>query len=126
MNILTAAHINKSFGIDEILRDVSFSVAEGDRVGIVGANGAGKSTLIRILAGELSADEGDISFAKGASVGYLKQRDHFPSGGTVLEEMDAALSDDKKAAFEYEHGYSYESGVRGILRSLAFHDDYLG
>ncbi len=126
MNILTAAHINKSFGIDEILRDVSFSVAEGDRVGIVGANGAGKSTLIRILAGELSADEGDISFAKGASVGYLKQRDHFPSGGTVLEEMDAALSDDKKAAFEYEHGYSYESGVRGILRSLAFNDDYLG
>ena len=75
MSIITASKLNKSFGIETVLTDVTFHVNAGDRIGIVGANGAGKSTLMRILAGELSADDGELYFEKGASIGYLKQRE---------------------------------------------------
>ena len=125
MSILTASKLNKSFGIETVLEDVTFHVNAGDRVGIVGANGAGKSTLMRILAGELQPDSGELYFEKGASVGYLKQRDHFPDGGTVQEEVSKAATEKQKEAFEERHGYSYDKGLKGILRSLAFTDDYL-
>ena len=125
MSIITASKLNKSFGIETVLEDITFHVNAGDRIGIVGANGAGKSTLLRILAGELRADSGDLYFERGTSLGYLKQRDHFPDGGTVAEEISKAATEEQKAAFEDRHGYSYEKGTRGILRSLAFTDDYL-
>ena len=125
MSIITASKLNKSFGIETVLEDVTFHVNAGDRVGIVGANGAGKSTLMRILAGELARDSGELYFERGASLGYLKQRDHFPDGGTVAEEVSKAATDEQKTAFEERHGYSYDKGTRGILRSLAFTDDYL-
>ena len=125
MSIITASKLNKSFGIETVLTDVTFHVNAGDRIGIVGANGAGKSTLMRILAGELSADDGELYFEKGASIGYLKQRDHFPDGGTVAQEVSNAATAAQKAAFEERHGYSYDKGLKGILRSLAFTDDYL-
>ena len=125
MSILTASKLNKSFGIETVLENVTFHVNAGDRVGIVGANGAGKSTLMRILAGELQPDSGELYFEKGASIGYLKQRDHFPDGGTVQEEVSKAATEKQKEAFEERHGYSYDKGLKGILRSLAFTDDYL-
>ena len=125
MSILTASKLNKSFGIETVLEDVTFHINVGDRVGIVGANGAGKSTLMRILAGELQPDSGELYFEKGASIGYLKQRDHFPDGGTVQEEVSKAATEKQKEAFEERHGYSYDKGLKGILRSLAFTDDYL-
>ena len=125
MSILTASKLNKSFGIETVLEDVTFHVNAGDRVGIVGANGAGKSTLMRILAGELQPDSGELYFEKGASIGYLKQRDHFPDGGTVQEEVSKAATEKQKEDFEERHGYSYDKGLKGILRSLAFTDDYL-
>lgn len=108
-----------------VLIDVTFNINAGDRVGVVGANGAGKSTLFKILAGDLSQDDGDIFFDKYASLGYLKQRDHFPDGGTVQEEINNAATPAEKARFEDRHGYTYEKGTKGILRSLAFTDDYL-
>ena len=125
MSILQARNLNKTYGVETILEDVSFLINKGDRIGVVGINGAGKSTLIKILAGEIQADDGDFSVEQGLSIGYLKQRDHFPDGGTVLEEMQASASDAVKQAFEERKGYTYESGITGILRSLAFTDDYL-
>ncbi|MBR0140569.1 MAG: ABC-F family ATP-binding cassette domain-containing protein, partial [Firmicutes bacterium] len=87
MSVITVSKLNKSFVTEPVLTDVSFHINEKDRIGIVGANGAGKSTLIKLLTGELEADSGEIFRSKDVSVGYLKQRDHFPSGGTVEEEM---------------------------------------
>ncbi len=87
MSIISASKINKAYAAADILVDVSFNINAGDRVGIVGANGAGKSTLMKILASELAADSGELFIASDISVGYLKQRDHFPSDGTVEEEM---------------------------------------
>ena len=88
MIVLSASDIGKSYGTDVILEKVSFHINEGDRVGIVGANGAGKTTLLNILTGQLSADSGDYFLAKGSSIGYLRQRDNFESGSTILEEVE--------------------------------------
>ncbi|MDD2295583.1 MAG: ATP-binding cassette domain-containing protein, partial [Eubacteriales bacterium] len=87
MSILSATKINKSFGITPVLQDVTFHINPSDRIGIVGANGAGKSTLMKILAGRLPADSGQLRIAKDTTLGYLQQRDHFRPDRTVEEEM---------------------------------------
>ena len=131
MSILSAQELNKSYGIEPVLTDVSFTVNKGDRIGVVGANGAGKSTLFKIIVGEESYDSGDLSIARDLTAGYLKQREHFPEDNTVLDTM--MLLGDEPAAksgallgrtlaerFEELHGYTYERAVRGILTSLGF------
>lgn len=64
MIILSAQHIAKSFGVNAVLRDVSLTVQQGDRIGLVGVNGCGKSTLMRILAGLDAQDGGEISLVR--------------------------------------------------------------
>lgn len=83
--ILSCQNISKSFGSDDILKDVSFQVNEGDKLAIVGSNGAGKSTLLKIITGELSADQGTVVFAKGTTVGYLAQYQGTDLEGTIYE-----------------------------------------
>ena len=92
MVVLSASDINKSYGTDIILEDVSFGVEKGDRIGIVGPNGAGKTTLLNIIAGELEATSGNIYLRSDYTIGYLKQRDHFFSGGTVIEEASKTFT----------------------------------
>ena len=120
MSIITASKLDKYYGITPILTGVSFNVNKGDRVGIVGANGAGKSTLMKILAGELAYDEGELFIEKQANFGYLKQMDQFSSGGTVIEEM---LKNQDK--FNLPDGANPEKWAKGILNSLSFGEDYL-
>jgi ATP-binding cassette subfamily F protein 3 len=105
MSVISVSKLNKYFATEPVLLDVSFHINEKDRIGVVGANGAGKSTLIKLLTGELEADSGDIFRAKDISVGYLKQRDHFPSGGTVEEEMKKIFSWQTKAEEELARRY---------------------
>ena len=83
MIILSAQHIAKSFGVNAVLRDVSLTVQQGDRIGLVGVNGCGKSTLMRILAGLDAQDGGEISLVRGLRVGYLAQLDDIPLTDTV-------------------------------------------
>lgn len=87
MIILSATNLTKTYGIDEILSNVSFHINEGDRIGIVGVNGAGKTTLLNILAGRLTASSGDFFVGGDTTVGYLRQSDNFNSEKTVYEEM---------------------------------------
>jgi len=87
MIILSAKNITKSYGVDIILKDVSFHINEGDRIGLVGANGAGKSTLLNILAGEISCESGDFFVSKDRRIGYLKQKNSFAEDNTVFEEV---------------------------------------
>lgn len=85
--ILSCANISKSFGTDTILTNVSFHINEQEKVAIVGANGAGKSTLFKIIMNELTPDEGNVVFAKGASVGYLAQHQSLSSNNTIYDEL---------------------------------------
>ena len=73
MTILSVSNVSLAFGTDVILEDISFSVNEGDRVGVVGRNGAGKTSLFRILLGEEDATSGSFSYARGKTVACLEQ-----------------------------------------------------
>jgi macrolide transport system ATP-binding/permease protein len=71
--LLTVTNLSKAYGHLTVLNGVSFTVAQGQRVGLVGANGAGKSTLLKIMVGDLEADSGSVTIPKGVELGYLPQ-----------------------------------------------------
>lgn len=87
MIVLSCNKVHKSYGIDTILKDITFSINEGDKIGLVGSNGAGKSTLFKILTGNLEHDGGDIFIDKGKQLGYLSQSLSLESTNTIYEEM---------------------------------------
>lgn len=87
MIVLSCNNICKSYGINTVIENISFSLQDADKVGLVGINGAGKSTLFKILVGELSADSGDIYIQKNKTIGYLSQDMSLDSSGTIMEEM---------------------------------------
>ena len=93
MIVLSCNNLNKSFGIDTILEDVSFTVNEGDKVGIIGVNGTGKTTLFKVLSGIYGYDSGDIFLGKGVEIGYLEQNTNFQSEKTIYEEVLEVFSD---------------------------------
>lgn len=87
MIVLSCNNLNKSFGIDTVLENISFTVNEGDKVGIIGVNGTGKTTLFKILSGIYGYDSGDIYLGKGVEIGYLEQNTNFQSEKTIYEEV---------------------------------------
>lgn len=93
MILLQANNITKLFGADVILSNIKLEVQTQDRLAIVGRNGAGKSTLLKILAGELSYDEGNVFLAKDATLGYLEQHTGLESEKSILEEMKTVFAD---------------------------------
>lgn len=93
MIVLSCNNLNKSFGIDTILENISFTVNEGDKVGIIGVNGTGKTTLFKVLSGIYGYDSGDIYLGKGVEIGYLEQNTNFQSEKTIYEEVLEVFSD---------------------------------
>ena len=81
MTILTVSSVSLAYGTDEILNDISFTVNEGERLGVIGANGAGKTTLFNILTGRLQPDRGNVTFARGAKAKLLSQKPEEDFGG---------------------------------------------
>ncbi len=88
--IIQAINVNKSFIGEDIIKDASFIINEGDKVAVVGYNGAGKTTLARIICDEMSADSGEIIIAKNKSLGYLRQNPLVDSDKTLYEEVYSA------------------------------------
>ena len=87
MVLLTAENIRKSYGTRVIFDDISFSIHEGDKIGVIGVNGTGKSTLLKIIAGVDQADSGTIVTMNGMRIGYLSQSPVFVDGTTVLQQV---------------------------------------
>lgn len=85
--ILSCHHINKSFGTDDILNDISFHIEEREKTAIVGINGAGKSTLLKIIIGELKADSGNVTISQGKTLGYLAQHQDLESSRSIFDEL---------------------------------------
>ena len=92
MIVLSCRNIKKSFGIDEVLKDINFGINEGDRVGLIGGNGEGKSTLFKILTKESSADSGELFIDRNKTVGYLSQNLSLNADLTIYEEMLSIFS----------------------------------
>lgn len=83
MILISVQELQKSFGVHEVLRSVTFSLQKGEKMGLVGVNGCGKTTLMRIIAGEMQPDGGTIHRNKDLRVGYLAQLDDIPLTDTV-------------------------------------------
>lgn len=110
MLLLKAENISKSYGERMILRSVDVFVNDTDKIGIVGINGEGKSTLLKILAGELDYDSGDISSSRGLRIAYLPQTPAFADGASVIDAMECS----KTNADEFE--------AKRILTKLGIND----
>jgi ABC transport system ATP-binding/permease protein len=89
--LINVRSIAKAFGAEPLFQNVSFTVSEGDRVGLIGPNGSGKSTLLRILAGSLTPDEGEIAFRKRLRLSYVEQVSEFRAEDTVKSVIHAAM-----------------------------------
>lgn len=89
--IINAQGISKAFGANPLFQNVSFTVTEGDRIGLIGPNGSGKSTLLRILAAGETPDDGEIAFRKRLRVSYVVQDSTFPSRSTVRSVTESAM-----------------------------------
>ena len=114
MIVLSAQNVAKSFGVNVVLKDVSFTIQQGDRIGLVGVNGCGKSTLMRILAGLDVQDSGEISIVRGTRIGYLAQQDMVTSGASLWAELEKV----------YEPVFEMEKRLRKLEEEMASaHDD---
>jgi ATP-binding cassette subfamily F protein uup len=102
MTLLTLKAVQKDFGIKEILKDASFSLEEGDKVGVIGTNGSGKSTLLKMVAGLEPIDGGEIWRNAGAKIVYLPQQPEIEGDRTVLEQVFADAGDQMALIREYE------------------------
>ena len=96
--ILSCQNISKSFGTDEILKNVSFHIEANEKAAIVGINGAGKSTLLKIIMQKETPDTGEVILAKDATIGYLAQYQDVSGHRTIYEEV----LDAKKNIIEME------------------------
>jgi ATP-binding cassette subfamily F protein 3 len=93
MSILTVSGLTKYYGAEFIFGDISFQVAKGDKVALVGVNGAGKTTLMKIIAGVEEPTSGGAHLARGRTLAYLAQEAQFTGERTLMEEMHVALAD---------------------------------
>ncbi|TYR80895.1 ABC-F family ATP-binding cassette domain-containing protein [Priestia megaterium] len=87
MKMITIEHLTKTYGEKELFHDLTFTITENERIGLIGVNGTGKSTLLKIIAGIELADSGEVTHAKDYKVTYLPQHPDFDSDLTVLEQV---------------------------------------
>jgi ATP-binding cassette subfamily F protein 3 len=110
--MIRVTNLKKSYGSDPLFEDVSFSLQQGERLGVVGRNGHGKSTLFKILMKEEQEDSGEILIPKNYKLGYLSQHLVF-THPTILEEVSSALP-------VYEGGWREEYKAEEMLQGLGF------
>jgi ATP-binding cassette, subfamily F, member 3 len=147
MSILTATHLSKSFGIQDVFDDVSVSIAHGEKIALVGPNGEGKTTLLHILIGQQTPTSGRVTRMNNVRIGYLPQHvdlagnetpwdlccavfDNLQQMQARLQALEALLADPDKGtdamerygrlqeAFEHAGGYLYEVEIRTVLNGL--------
>jgi len=99
--VINAQNISKAFGVKPLFEDVSFTVAEAGRIGLIGPNGSGKSTLMRILAGTEEPDSGSVAFRKRLRLSYVEQDSMFAAGVSVRSVVEKAL--ERSATDDAEH-----------------------
>ena len=119
--ILSCNNIKKTYGVDVILEDVSFTINERERVAIVGVNGAGKSTLFKIITGEISCDGGSVTIPKDVNIGYFAQNVEINSDKTIYDELltvfDNIISiEEEMSRIESEMGTADDSSLDALMK----------
>ena len=149
MSLITVSALSKSFGAEDLFASVTFSVAKGARLALVGPNGIGKTTLLRILIGQEEPSSGTVTRAKNLRMGYLSQEADFELQGVLwdvclepfadlirmqgeLEKLESEMSDPAKREnalvkygsvqheFERRGGYVYQVRIKQVLTGLGF------
>ncbi|GKQ42145.1 multidrug ABC transporter ATP-binding protein [Companilactobacillus sp. RD055328] len=150
MILLQATKVARFFGVDKLFSNITFSIQENSRIGLVGRNGAGKSTLLKIINGQNPPDEGEISTRKNLSIGYQEQSSGLNSDNTIYAEMLTVfkdLQDQEKELrnmeaqmasadpdllkrydqlqndFKNNNGYGYEAEIRSVLAGFSFPEE---
>jgi len=124
MIVASCQHIKKFHGANIVLEDVTFEIAEGDRVGLIGRNGCGKSTLLQVIAGVQSIDEGQLSLQKRTRIGYLPQVPIDRADETVYQVLSLGYRDllaSRALMIELEEQMAKrpEPELTGLLRQYA-------
>ncbi|MBR3109510.1 MAG: ABC-F family ATP-binding cassette domain-containing protein [Clostridia bacterium] len=124
MIVLTIQNLHKAFGGNVVLKDVSLTLQDHQRMGLVGVNGCGKTTLLNILAGHEQADGGTISLMKGMRVGYMEQQYRAQSDNTVFEELKQVFEpvfamEEKLRALEHEMSEASETELKRMGETYA-------
>jgi ATP-binding cassette subfamily F protein uup len=89
--IISAQGLSKRYGAAPLFKNISFTVSEGDRIGVIGPNGSGKSTLLEMLCGKTKPDSGDVAVRKGTRLSYVRQISEFAPGITIQAVIENAL-----------------------------------
>jgi len=119
MPIMTLNHISKAFGAQVLLDDISFSITRGVRLGLIGRNGEGKSTLLKIMAGQVECDAGEVTLRGNARVAYLPQAPHFDAGETVFQVVAGGLGEVARALDDYHDALpalQHDSSAQALKR----------
>ncbi len=154
MSLITVSSLTKSFGAMDLFTNISFTVAKGSRLALVGPNGVGKTTLLRIIVGADEASSGEVHRARGARIGYLPQEADFEMVGTLwdaclhvfselitrqeeLHKLEVQMADAAQVEsvmlrygklqeeFERRGGYTYSTRIKQVLTGLGFDEaDY--
>ena len=154
MSIVTGDNLGEYYGAQDVFANISFQIAHGDRIALVGVNGVGKTTLLRIIAGLESPSAGRLSQAKSLRLGYLSQKPDVSSANTLYQEMlqvfaelrtqqaqlhqlEHEMADPERGEkalqrygellqrFELAGGYTYEQEIRRVLQGLGFQESDL-
>jgi ABC transport system ATP-binding/permease protein len=113
--ILNAQGISKTFGATPLFRNISFTVSEGDRIGLIGPNGSGKSTLLGVLCGLIQPDEGEVQRQRRARLSYVAQESHFPADQTIRAVLESSLRQNSVAEAEWEGQLQETLGRAGFI-----------
>jgi ABC transport system ATP-binding/permease protein len=89
--IISAQGLSKRYGVAPLFQDISFTVSEGDRIGVIGPNGSGKSTLLEMIIGRVKPDSGDVAIRKGTRLSYVAQISEFAAGVSIRSVIASAL-----------------------------------
>lgn len=103
MNLISVENLSKSYGEKSLINNISFSINEGDKIGIIGINGTGKSTLLKIIAGIESYDNGTIITKNNMVVEYLPQNPYFDENSNVIQQVFKGTSSIMKTIRDYEN-----------------------
>src|SRR5436853_2842435 len=122
--LISANGLALAYGAAPLLEDVTLSVAPGEKVGLVGRNGCGKTCLLKILAGDMNADAGEISRRRVLRIGYLPQEFELDGTKTVLQNIEAGAADLIEWLHRYETGQGTEAELGEILHNIEHADGW--
>jgi ATP-binding cassette subfamily F protein uup len=113
--IISAQGLSKRYGVAPLFQNISFTVSERDRIGVIGPNGSGKSTLLEMLIGRVRSDSGDVAIRKGTRLSYVAQISEFATGVTIRSVIESALDRSVVPGSERAARFAETLGRAGFL-----------